>query len=336
MIAFESISPLIKTDVLTGAELSRHDMESLLNTAAVLKRGDRPTHGLFAGKSMVMLFEKPSLRTRLSFEIGFAKLGGHPVYVDQQSSRLGQRESVGDCARNIERLTDVIVARTFSHETIEELAANSAVPVINALSDRFHPCQALADVLTISEKCPDRAWRDLSIAYIGDGNNVCHSLMIASAILGMNITVITPPQYQPAGDIIAIAEGLALESGAQINITSDIQAVAGHDVVYTDTWISMGDEHEAELRVRAFKKYQVTQKVMDEAHPGANAIFMHCLPAYRGKEVTAEVIDGPQSVVFDQAENRMHTQNALLVHLLAGSKKNYAAQVWPDFIGAAD
>jgi ornithine carbamoyltransferase len=334
MIAFETISPLIKTDVLTGTELSRHDIESLINTAATLKRGEQSTHGLFAGKSMVMLFEKPSLRTRLSFEIGFAKLGGHAVYVDQQNCRLGQRETISDVAHNIERFTDVIVARTFSQATVEELAANSSVPVINALSDRFHPCQALADVLTIAEKFPDRAWRDLSIAYIGDGNNVCHSLMIASAILGMNITVITPPQYQPAGDVIAMAEALALESGAQITVTSDIHAVAGHDVVYTDTWISMGDEGEADQRCKAFKKYQVTQKVMDEAAP--NAIFMHCLPAYRGKEVAANVIDGPQSVVFDQAENRMHAQNALLVHLLAGSRKNHAAQVWPDFIGAAD
>lgn len=334
MIAFETIRPLIKTDLLTGAELSRVEMESLLATAAMLKRGDQPGHDTFTGRSMVMLFEKPSLRTRLSFEIGFAKLGGHAVFVDHQCGRIGQRESISDCARNIERLTDVIVARTFSHETIEELAANSAVPVINALSDRFHPCQALADMQTIAERFPDRVWRELSLAYVGDGNNVCHSLMIASAILGMNITVITPSQYQPAGDVIAMVETLAVESGAVITITDDLTAVAGHDVVYTDTWVSMGNEHEAKERMKVFAPYQITQQVMDSVHPGA--IFMHCLPAYRGKEVAAEVIDGPQSVVFDQAENRMHAQNALLVHLLAASKKNTSAPVWPDFIGAAD
>jgi ornithine carbamoyltransferase len=325
------------TDLLSIAELSRDEMEMVLATAALIKRDYRPFHSMFTGRSLVMLFEKPSLRTRMTFEIGFAKLGGHPIYVDQQSAggRIGQRESISDVAKNLERWTDVIVARTFAHKTVEDLAAHARVPVINALSDAFHPCQALADVLTIAERFPDRTWNEISLAYIGDGNNVCASLMLAAAILGMKrITIITPPNYQPGQDVVAQARAIAKGTASTIAITNDIDAAAGHDVVYTDTWVSMGSEAEAEPRIRIFAPYQVSQTVMDAAGP--QAVFLHCLPAYRGKEVAAEVIDGPQSAVFDQAENRMHAQNALLLHLLAGaSTKPVKAAHWPDAIGAA-
>lgn len=328
-----TFNPLQTTDLLSVAELSRDEIEMIVATALTLKSNYHLYQSAFAGRSMVMLFEKPSLRTRMTFEIGFAKLGGHPIYVDQQSARIGQRESISDCAKNLERWTDVIVARTFSHETIEQLAEHSRVPVINALSDRFHPCQALADVLTIAQHLPDRTWSELSAAYIGDGNNVCHSLMLAAALLGMKLTVITPKGYEPAADVVAQAKSLAKASGAALAQTNDVKAVAGHDAVYTDTWISMGAEAEAEQRIKVFAPYQVTAKLMKAAGP--NAIFLHCLPAYRGKEVAADVIDGPQSVVFDQAENRMHAQNALLLHLI-GHDSNAAASAtaWPDVIGS--
>jgi len=338
MIAYETFKPVQATDILSVAELSRDEMEMTLATAALLKRPPhyRPLHHVFAGKSLVMLFEKPSLRTRLTFEIGFAKLGGHPIYVDQQAAggRIGQRESIEDVAKNIERWTDVIVARTFAHKTVEDLAAHSRVPVINALSDRFHPCQALADVLTIAERFPDRTWNEISVGYVGDGNNVCASLLLACAILGVKkITIVTPKGYEPAAHVVAQARKIAAASGTKIALANQIDALAQHEVVYTDTWVSMGSEAEAEQRLKIFAPYQVTPRVMKLA--GGNAIFMHCLPAYRGKEVAAEVIDGPQSVVFDQAENRMHAQNALLLHMLeSDAAKPVHATVWPDAIGA--
>jgi ornithine carbamoyltransferase len=335
MIAHDTFKSVQASDVLSVAELSREEMDMLLATAATLKRDYRPFHHALAGKSLVMLFEKPSLRTRMTFEIGFAKLGGHPVYVDQQSAggRIGQRESIEDVAKNLERWCDVIVARTFAHETVEGLAAHARVPVINALSDRFHPCQALADVLTIAEKFPQRGGDEIALGYVGDGNNVCHSLMLASAMLGMKMTVVTPKGYEPAKDVTAEARSLAARNAASLTVTNDIDALADHDVVYTDTWVSMGSEAEAEQRVKVFAPYQVTPQMMSRASD--RAIFMHCLPAYRGKEVAAEVMDGPQSVVFDQAENRMHAQNALLLHMLSSATATPAeAAAWPEVIGA--
>ncbi len=337
MIALNQFQSLQTTDLLSVEDLSREEIESLLSTASLLKRDYQPFRSLFSGCSMVMMFEKPSLRTRMSFEIGFSKLGGHAVYFDHQSAggKIGQREPISDVAKNLERFCDVIVARTFAHETIEALAQHARVPVINALSDRFHPCQALADVLTIAEKFPQRAWNELSICYIGDGNNVCHSLMHAAAILGMKMTVITPKGYEPARDVVENSMRRAKVSGTTAVITNDLDAAGGCDAVYTDTWVSMGAEAEAEQRVKIFAPFQVTPRVMQAA--GAEAIFLHCLPAYRGKEVAADVIDGPQSVVFDQAENRMHAQNALLAHLLvprADQHDDAKAQAWPDAIGA--
>ena len=315
MVTPPQVHSLAGTDFLSGAEWSRATLELVLHTAASLKKSWQPTDRPFTGRAMAMLFERPSLRTRVSFEVGFARLGGYPVYLDQQAARIGERESISDCAKNLERYADVIVARTKSHDTIEELAAHASVPVVNALSDRFHPCQALADVLTIRERFPRRSWDSIKLAYIGDGNNVCHSLLLVSAILGMRITVIAPTGFEPDMKIVAQARALDERRQSIITITHRLDAIADHDVVYTDTWVSMGNESEAAKRACAFSHCQVTPKLMTEA--AANAIFMHCLPAYRGKEVAAEVIDGPQSVVFDQAENRMHAQNALLLHLIA-------------------
>lgn len=330
-------SPLKTSDLLDVSDLSRSELESILATAALIKSDYRPWASAFAGRAMIMLFEKPSLRTRMSFEIGFAKLGGHPVYFDHQSSggRIGQRETIEDVAHNLERFADCIVARTFSHETIVSLAKHANVPVINALSDQSHPCQALADVLTIAEKYPDRTFGEVSLCYIGDGNNVCHSLMQAAAVLGMKMTVITPKGYEPAREYVDSAKRQALSSGGSLSVGNDLGASANHDVIATDTWVSMGAEAEAEQRVKVFVPYQVTPRVMAAAGP--ESIFMHCLPAYRGKEVAAEVIDGPHSAVFDQAENRMHAQNALMLHLLAPRVEQNGeakSQAWPDVIGA--
>jgi ornithine carbamoyltransferase len=337
MTNLTQFSPLQTNDLLDVSDLSRSEIESILATASLIKSNYRPFHSAFAGRAMIMMFEKPSLRTRMSFEIGFARLGGHPVYFDHQSAggRIGQRESIEDVAHNLERFCDCIVARTFSHETIESLAKHANVPVINALSDQSHPCQALADVLTIAEKFPDRTFSEISLCNIGDGNNVCHSLMQAAVILGMKMTIITPKGYEPAREYIDSAKRQALSSGGSLTLSNDLGASANHDVIATDTWVSMGAEAEAEQRVKMFAPYQVTPRVMSSA--GSESIFMHCLPAYRGKEVAAEVIDGPQSVVFDQAENRMHAQNALMLHLLSPFAEQHddaKAQAWPDVIGA--
>ncbi len=317
-------------DLLSVAALDRQEIQTLMETAAAVKRDPRPYRLALADKTMVMLFEKPSLRTRVSFEAGFARLGGTAIYLDHQGSRLGERESIGDYARNLERWVDVLVARTFLHATIEELAAAASIPVINALSDLYHPCQALADAFSLWERFPEIT--RVKLAYVGDGGNVCHSLLLVAAKLGLRLTVITPAGYQPQPEVARLARELAEGSGAAIVITDDLDAVAGHNAVYTDTWVSMGHEGEAAERRVVLSKYQVNGDLMAKA--AAGALFMHCLPAHRGDEVTAEVIDSPQSIVFDQAENRMHVQNAILLHMVAppaGPPQPPAAAgtVWP-------
>lgn len=302
------------TDYLTGEELSHSELLGLFAAAKVLKANPAEYATTLAGRSLVMLFEKPSLRTRVSFEIGMARLGGHAVYLDQQSCRIGEREPIHDFGKNLERWTDIVVARVFSHETIQQLAVACDVPVINALCDRYHPCQALADMLTLSEHFPEQDWSAMRLAYVGDGNNVCHSLLLAAAKLGMHMTAITPPGYEPDEAIVQDAHEAAAHSGGSVGVTNSLDAAADHHAVYTDTWVSMGDEAEAHKRHVAFEKYRITGDVMNAAAP--EAIFMHCLPAHRGHEVDAEVIDSPRSVVYDQAENRMHAQNALLLHHL--------------------
>jgi ornithine carbamoyltransferase len=304
---------------LSAADLSREQAEALLERARALKAewhaSGKGSHGglPLQGKTLALVFEKPSLRTRVAFEAGMTQLGGHASYLSANDIDMGGRESVPDVARNLSRWVQAISARVFRHATVEDLARYASIPVINALSDREHPCQALADMLTLLER--RGRLRGLRLAYVGDGNNVCHSLMLLGATLGVNIGVACPPDYRPNPEIVARAEALAAESDAEITISAaPSEVVAGADAVYTDVWASMGQEHEAARRRPVFQPYQVNAELMRQARPGT--LVMHCLPAHRGEEIAAEVIDGPSSVVFDQAENRLHVQKALILTLL--------------------
>jgi ornithine carbamoyltransferase len=305
------------THFLSAADLTREQAEALLERALALKAewksGGHP--GLpMQSKTLALVFEKPSLRTRVAFEAGMTQLGGHASYLSANDIDMGGRESVPDVARNLSRWVQAISARVFKHTTVEDLARHASIPVINALSDREHPCQALADLLTLRERFG--RLRGLRLAYVGDGNNVCHSLMLLGATLGVNVAVACPPDYRPDAEIVEQAERLADESDAAVTISADPgEAVAGADAVYTDVWASMGQEHEAARRRPAFQPYQVNGALMAQAR--TDTLFMHCLPAHRGEEVAADVIDGPNSVVFDQAENRLHVQKALILTLLA-------------------
>lgn len=318
----EEIPALGPRDLLTVGQLTRGEVESLWRLAASLKRDATPYAGALAGRAVVLLFEKDSLRTKVSFEVGIAKLGGHAVYHNHQDCRIGERESVADYARNLSRYADAIVARVYGQGVLDELAAASDVPVINALSERYHPCQALSDLFTLREALARRG-RGLAgagVAYVGDGNNVCHSLMLACALLGVRVTVVSPEGYGPDAEVLGAARELGNASGAGVEVSTDLDAVAGHDAVYTDAWVSMGFEAESARRNVAFAGYQVTERLLEHADDGepGRALFMHCLPAHRGFEVAEAVIDGPRSIVFDQAENRMHVQNALMIALLRG------------------
>jgi ornithine carbamoyltransferase len=270
---------------------------------------------MLSGKTLAIMFEKPSLRTRVSFELAMRQLGGQTIYLSPAEVGLGQRESVSDVARVLSRYIDAIAARTFSHQTLQNLANYSGVPVINALSDWEHPCQALADLLTIYEKKGEL--KGLTLAFVGDGNNVARSLMLAASLTGMNFRIATPPGYAIEDNVFNLAQSNAIGSGGEILRTGEPRlAVTGADVVYTDVWASMGQEAEAEARRRAFTGYQVNSELLSLAKE--DAIFMHDLPAHRGEEATDEVIDGSRSVVFDQAENRLHMQKALLAEILGG------------------
>jgi len=300
-------------DLLSIADFSAGDIRLLINNALEMKT--EGWNSLLSGKTLALLFEKPSLRTRVSFELAMVQLGGHTLYLSPAEVGLGKRESVADVARVLSRYVDALAARTFSHQTLELLAADSAVPVINALSDREHPCQALADLLTIYEK--KERLEGLTIAYLGDGNNVAHSLLLAAAITGVNMRIASPAGYQVEESIRQLAKASADESGAELFLTEDPRlAVTGADVIYTDVWASMGQETEAESRRRIFAGYQLNQQLLPLARD--NAIIMHPLPAHRGEEIVDEVLDSPASVVFDQAENRMHLQKALLAGMLGG------------------
>ncbi len=299
--------------LLSIGNLSRDEVLSLFRLTAALKArqkaGDREAP--LAGRSMVLIFEKPSLRTRVTFEVGMAQLGGAAVYLSAQEIGFGIRESVPDIARNLSRWVDIIAARTFSHATVEMLASHATVPVINGLSDLEHPCQALSDFFTLWERGLDLT--RIRFAWIGDGNNVCHSLVLLAALLGTSMTVATPPGYTPDARIQAAARAL----GAQLRLTTDpSEAAEGADVLYTDVWISMGQEAEREQRLAAFLRYQLNEQLLARAGPGA--LVMHCLPAHRGEEISDAVLDGPQSVVLDQSENRLHAQKAVILHLLGG------------------
>ena len=300
-------------DLLSIVDLNREDIPLLISHAVALK-AEGWAHSLNE-KVLALVFEKPSLRTRVSFEIAMRQMGGNTIYLSPEEVGLGKRESVPDVARVLSRYVDAIAARTFSHETLEVLAQCADVPVINALSDLEHPCQALADLLTIYERKGEL--EGLTLAYVGDGNNVAHSLMLASALAGISFRIASPAGYQVRDDLLQLARRYAMECGAEILCTEDPrQAVREADIVYTDVWTSMGQEAESEKRRRAFAGYQVNGELLSLAEE--DAILMHPLPAHRGEEVAEGIIDSPQSVVFDQAENRMHLQKALLADMLGG------------------
>lgn len=305
------LSSLAGRSVLALSDLSAAEIRAVLDLAKAIKRDYTPWRGVMAQRSAVMLFEKPSLRTRVSFEIGIAKLGGAAVYLDHQNSPIGERETVGDYGRNLERWADCLVARVFRHATLEALRAATRIPIINALSEVAHPCQILADALTLEEHGVSLG--SMRLAWLGDGNNVCHSLIELAAIMGGAITVITPKGYEPCRQVLDRARLAASATGARIELSNDPAEVRGADAVYTDTWVSMGQQKDAS-KLQAMQSFQVNAELMRLAGPQAR--FMHCLPAHRGEEVTDEVIDSARSVVFDQAENRMHAQNALLLLVL--------------------
>ncbi|WP_029214850.1 ornithine carbamoyltransferase [Kallotenue papyrolyticum] len=308
------MTPRHYTSVL---DLTREETMEVLDRAARLRHEWHADHKVLKrlrGYTLAAIFEKPSLRTRVTFEAGMTQLGGHAIFLGPQDIQLGVRESIADVARNLSRWVQIIAARTFAHSTVTELAAWSRVPVINALSDLEHPCQALADFLTLQERFGQL--QGLKLAYVGDGNNVAHSLLLMGALLGIDVAVAAPAGYAPRREILEQAQRLAERSGATISVTQEPrEAVHGADAVYTDVWASMGQEHEAEQRRQIFASYRVTAELL-AATGKPRTIFMHCLPAHRGEEVSAEVIDGPQSVVFEQAENRLHAQKALLLWLL--------------------
>jgi ornithine carbamoyltransferase len=302
-------------DMCSIADLSSAEVRAILKLGHEVKRNPREFRHALDAKQMVLMFEKASLRTRLSFEAGMNTMGGNAIFVDQTNSPLGEREAIADVARNVERWVDVIVLRTYAHDTITEMAAHSRVPVINALSDFEHPCQALADFMTIEEHFGTAA--GINFTYVGDGNNVCHSLMLTGAQLGSNVTIATPRGYSPDIEIVTKAREIAEQNGCEVRLLQDPQAaVEGADAVYTDVCVSMGFEHESTKRAPIFRPFQVNEALMQKASP--EAVFMHCLPARRNAEVTDAVLDSPQSIVFDQAENRMHAQKALLLLLLGG------------------
>ncbi len=310
---------LVGRDLLSVADLSAADVGRVFATATGLKRefraGRRHVAPPLVGRTLAMLFQKPSLRTRVTFEAGMAQLGGHAIYLTHDVV-LGARESVRDVARNLDRFVDAIVVRTGPHEVAVELAAQATIPVINGLTLREHPCQALADVFTMGEHFGDVS--GLPVAFVGDGNNVYHSLALLGAALGMEVRLAHPPGYAPNERIVARARELAAESGAILTFGQDPrEAVRGASVVYTDAWTSMGQEAETEERRDAFAAYRVDDALLDAA--GTDVVAMHCLPAHRGEEITSEVMDGPRSLVWEQSENRLHVQKALLVEVLGGT-----------------
>jgi len=300
----------MKKDVLKISDLTKSEIETLLNRAVALKAGEDANASTLVGRNIGLFFEKPSTRTRLSFEAGIYQLGGNAICMTPDELQLGRGETIADTGRTISLYLNAFMMRTFSHATLETLAANSTIPVINGLSDIHHPCQALADVMTLLEK--KGKLEGLKIAFIGDGNNVCNSLIEAAAILGFHLTIACPEGFEPHSEILENSRSLAK---SEIIVLRDPREAAGMaDAVYTDVWVSMGQEKEAEHKKKKFKGYQINAKLLSCAKK--DAVVLHCLPAHRGEEITDEVMDGPQSVVFDQAENRLHTQKALLEMLV--------------------
>lgn len=299
------------SDLLSVCDIEK-DVTKILEIASEFKEGKIEGKPL-EGKSLAMIFQKSSTRTRVSFDVGMYQLGGRPIFLSSSDLQMGRGEPISDTAKVLSRFVDGIMIRAIEHDDVIELAQHSDVPVISGLTNLEHPCQALADMLTVKEHLG--SYKGKKLCFVGDGNNVCNSLLLITAILGMDMSVACPEGYEPNEEIVNKAYKLAEKSNAKITITSDIkEAVSGSDAIYTDVWVSMGDEAEEEKRHKDLSPYQVNEKLMSYANP--EAIFMHCLPAIRGEEVTSEVIDGPQSVIYDEAENRLHAQKAVLYHFL--------------------
>jgi ornithine carbamoyltransferase len=303
----------VERDFLSIDDVGPRELHHLLELAAKVKQSPGDHAARLAGMSVALIFEKPSTRTRVSFEVGVASLGGHPLALSSSELQLGRGETIEDTGRVLSRYCEAIVLRTFGQERLEALAAGATVPVVNSLSDYEHPCQILADLLTVIEKKGEPTGRTL--AYLGDGNNVAHSLLLGGAMLGMHVRVATPTGFEPIPQVVERAGEIASETGGSIEIGNDpLPAVNGADILYTDVWASMGQEREHAERVLVFTPFRIDADKLSLA--ADDAIVMHCLPAHRGEEITDEVIDGPHSVVWDQAENRLHTQKALLLWLL--------------------
>ena len=303
-------------DLISLIDFSPTELRRLLSIASEIKANSVHYRDSLRGRTLFMYFEKPSLRTRVTFETGMTQLGGHAIYYTATEGRIGVRESIEDVARNLERWVDGAMCRTYSHQLLQDLARFSTIPIINGLTDQFHPCQALADFLTLSEVCDQLAGR--TVTFVGDGrNNVARSLMFGSARLGLHLRLLHPPGFAADSQLLAIAERAAKQSGGTIQCGTELSLVDGADAVYTDAWASMGQEDEAAQRDEIFRPYQVNEALMERA--AADALFMHCLPAHRGDEVTDAVADSPRSVIFQQAENRLHAQKAVLYALMAGA-----------------
>ncbi len=313
----EKLEKLSVRDLIADRDLTRADLNLIYQLAERVKASPAFFAHSLQGKQLAMIFEKPSLRTRVTFEVAITSMGGFAVFLEHSKPRLGERDSIKDMARNLERWVDGIVARTFSHASVVELAEHASIPVINGLTDYCHPCQVLGDFFTLTEKFG--RLKGLKLAFVGDGNNVCHSLMVTGAKLGVSLNVSTPAGFEPKPEVVEEAKACARKTGGKIQIFHDpAEAVAGAQVVYTDVWASMGQEYAAHLRTQVFAPFQVTDAMMSAADP--SAVFMHCLPAHRGQEVTAGVIDSPRSIVYDQAENRLYVQKALLFLLLQNGR----------------
>jgi ornithine carbamoyltransferase len=298
---------------LSIRDFSPEEIRYLLDLAREMKAHPSAHAGALKGKTLAMIFEKPSLRTRVAFDVGIQQLGGFSLYLSRAEINLGQRESVYDISKNLERMVQAIMVRTFAHEIVVQMAEYASIPIINGLTDYSHPCQAMADYLTMTELKGDV--RGLKVAYVGDGNNVCHSLMFAGAQLGATVWVATPPGFAPKDDAVKWARERGQKTGARLVLTTDaVEAATGADIIYTDVWASMGQESEAESRRRIFEPYQVNSQLF--RHAKFDALFMHCLPAHRGDEVTDEVIDSAHSIAYQQAENRLHAQKAILLELM--------------------
>jgi ornithine carbamoyltransferase len=308
----------MKRDLLSLQDVSPDEIFHLLELTAQLKQYKGRSSDHLRGKTIGLLFQKPSNRTRVSFDVGICQLGGNCIYLGPAEINLGIRESAADVSKTLSRYLDAIVARTNTHADIVEMAKNATIPVINGLSDLFHPCQGLTDIFSIREHF--KTLEKISVAYVGDGNNVCNSLLLACAKTGVNIRIATPPGYEPPATVVAIAEGYAQQSKARILLTNDpVKAVADANVIYSDVWVSMGQEEEAQKRIDDFRDFQINGTLVKGA--AKDFIFMHCLPAHRGLEVTEDVIDGKRSIIFDQAENRLHTQKAILIFLMKQQTK---------------